>query len=54
MTSTIVMTGRIGETSPRVKARIAGMFYLLTFLLVIGVNLSRWNKQAGAAVFMTN
>ena len=29
---TTVMTERITETSPRFKARIAGVFYLLTFL----------------------
>ena len=30
--STAVMTGRIAEASPRLKARIAGAFYLLTIL----------------------
>jgi len=30
--STAVMTGRIAETSPRLKARITGAFYLLTIL----------------------
>lgn len=30
--STALMTQRIAETSPRLKARIAGVFYLLTFL----------------------
>ena len=30
--STAEMMGRIGEASPRLKARIAGLFYLLTFL----------------------
>ena len=30
--STTVMTERIAETSPRLKARIAGVFYLLTIL----------------------
>ena len=30
--STAVMTERITETSPRFKARIAGVFYLLTIL----------------------
>ena len=30
--STTVMAGRIDETSPRLKARIAGIFYFLTFL----------------------
>ena len=30
--STAVMMGRIAETSPRFKARIAGVFYLVTFL----------------------
>ena len=30
--STAEMMGRIGEASPRLKARIAGPFYLLTFL----------------------
>ena len=30
--STGVMTDRIAEASPRFKARIAGVFYLLTFL----------------------
>ncbi|MFY9561817.1 MAG: DUF4386 domain-containing protein [Terriglobales bacterium] len=30
--STAVLTDRLGETSPRLKARIAGVFYLLTIL----------------------
>jgi hypothetical protein len=30
--STVVMTQRIAEASPHLKARIAGVFYLLTFL----------------------
>jgi hypothetical protein len=30
--STGVLTQRIAEASPRLKARIAGVFYLLTFL----------------------
>jgi hypothetical protein len=30
--NTPVMTGRLGEASPRLKAKIAGVFYLLTFL----------------------
>ena len=30
--STAVMMGRISETSPRLKARITGVFYLLTML----------------------
>ena len=30
--STVEMTKRIGETSPRFKARIAGILYLLSFL----------------------
>src|SRR5437879_9643826 len=30
--STAVMLGRIAETSPRLKARITGVFYLLTML----------------------
>ena len=30
--STVVMTKRIAEASPRLKARIAGVFYLLTFV----------------------
>jgi len=30
--STAVMTDRLGKASPRFKARIAGVFYLLTIL----------------------
>lgn len=30
--STAIMTERIAEASPRLKASIAGVFYLLTFL----------------------
>ena len=30
--STAVMLGRIAETSPRLRARITGVFYLLTML----------------------
>jgi hypothetical protein len=30
--TTAVMTGRIAEASPCLKARIAGVFYLLTIL----------------------
>src|SRR5256886_10998269 len=30
--STVVMLGRIAETSPRLRARITGVFYLLTML----------------------
>src|ERR1700730_5539494 len=31
------MTERIAETSPRFKARIAGFFYLLTFLTALPI-----------------
>src|SRR5712671_3175046 len=30
--SATALTGRLGETSPRLKARITGVFYLLTIL----------------------
>jgi Domain of unknown function (DUF4386) len=47
--STVVSTDRIAEASPRVKARIAGAFYLLTFLSG-GAALflrGRWGSAAG-------
>ena len=47
--STVAMTGAIAEESPRFKARIAGVFYLLTFVMGLYALLvrSRFSFAAG-------
>jgi len=50
------MMGRISEASPRFKARIAGVFYLLTFLTAVPVLLigGRLVVAGDAAATATN
>ena len=47
--STVAMAGQIAETSPQFKARIAGVFYLLTFVMGLYALLvrSRFSFAAG-------
>jgi hypothetical protein len=55
--STAEMTGRMAEMSPRCKARIAGVFYLLTILTRMFVEISVRNRlvvSADAAATATN
>ncbi|HXM73042.1 MAG TPA: hypothetical protein VN940_07450 [Candidatus Dormibacteraeota bacterium] len=51
------MTGRLGKASPRTRARLTGVVYLLFFVTAIlgsvvapgisgGVNSERWMEQA--------
>jgi hypothetical protein len=49
--STVAKTKRIAEMSPSFKARMAGVLYLylITILLVMGVNVQRWKEQAKGA-----
>ena len=49
--STVAMAGQITETSPQFKARIAGVFYLLTFVMGLYALLVRAAAYINPLVF---